>query len=287
MNILEKLKSTEMLLEAITDAWHYESRAILCHVLKCEPITLVLDAMQALDDSRSSQIDEIVKKRLDRVPLQYCLGYQDFYGLSFKVDENVLIPRPETELLVEFIHHQYDGKSGRLLDIGVGSGAIVVTLAKKLSAFNCIGVDISPEALNMAMENAVLNNVGDRVTFLCSDVFEALSAETYLGSFDVIVSNPPYIPEGEAAHLEPEVAVFEPALALYGGEDGLDFYRRIIPEAKRYLKDEGLLVFEAGHDQCAAIEALFTQAGYESVGHFADYHGIPRFIYGRKAPIGG
>ena len=287
MNILEKLKSVEARLEVVTDSWHYESRAILCHVLKCEPINLVLDAMQTLETSQSNQIDDIVRRRLDRVPLQYCLGYQDFYGLSFKVDESVLIPRPETELLVEFIHRQYEGKSGRLLDIGVGSGAIVVTLAKELAEFVCFGVDISSQALNTAMENAKRNGVGDRITLLCSDVFEALSSESYLGFFDVIVSNPPYIPEGEAANLEPEVAVFEPTLALYGGDDGLDFYRRIIPEAKLFLKDEGLLVFEAGHDQCAAIEALFTQAGYENVGHFADYHGIPRFIYGRKAPIGG
>ena len=287
MNILEKLKSVEVLLERVTDAWYYESRAILCHVLKCEPIVLVLDATEPLLDSHSNQIDEIVDKRLARVPLQYCLGYQDFYGLSFKVDENVLIPRPETELLVEFIVKRYEGKSGQLLDIGVGSGAIVVTLAKKLSAFNCIGVDISSQALNIALENAVLNKVDESITLLKSDVFEALSTEKFRGSFDVIVSNPPYIPKGEAKHLEPEVAVYEPALALYGGEDGLDFYRKIIPEAKLYLKVEGLLVFEAGHDQCEAIETLFTQEGYENVGHFEDYHGIPRFIYGRKAPIGG
>ena len=285
--VLEKLKSVEAALLDITDSWHTEARMILCHVLNCQPIDLVLDPSKPIYDNDHRLIDSIVQKRLSRMPLQYCIGHQEFYGLTFEVDEHVLIPRPETEILVAFVHQTFANKAGNLLDIGVGSGAIVVTLAQKLDRFKCYGLDISKEALGVAMRNAVHHQVDERITFLHSNLFEALSGDAFGDFFDVIVSNPPYIPLEDQKGLEPEVVCHEPALALFGGVDGLDFYRTIIPEARNYLKEHGLLVFEAGHDQCEAIETLFRRHGYKDVGHFTDYHGIPRFIYGKKAPIGG
>jgi release factor glutamine methyltransferase len=281
--ILDVLKNTEEKLASVTDSWHVEARMILCHVLKCEPIDLVFLKSKELTTDEASQIQELVNRRLNRYPLQYSLGVQNFYGLDFIVNESVLIPRPETECLVDYLVDYAKGKSGKLLDIGVGSGAIIVSLSVKLPKFTCIGVDISEAALKVSEQNQLKHGLSDRITLLKSDLFDAIKGMT----FDVIVSNPPYIPMDDASGLEPEVVVHEPHIALFGGIDGLDFYRRIIPEALEHLNEGGLLAFEAGHDQCDAIKTLFKTAGYVEVNHFCDLNGIPRFIYGKKAPFGG
>lgn len=279
----EILKMTEAQLSAVTDSWHVESRMIFCHVLKCEPIDLIFLKSKVLTTDEVSQIQELVNQRLSRYPLQYSLGLQNFYGLDFSVDESVLIPRPETECLVTFLIDYAKNQSGKLLDIGVGSGAIVVSLATALPNFECVGIDISDAALKVAAVNGEKHGVSDQIRWIKSDLFEAIKGER----FDIIVSNPPYIPLGDVAVLEPEVYVHEPHIALFGGVDGLDLYRRIIPEALEHLNENGLLAFEAGHDQCEAIEALFKTSGYVEVDHFTDLNGIPRFIYGKKAPFGG
>ena len=281
--ILDVLKNAEEKLASVTDSWHVEARMILCHVLKCEPIDLVFLKSKELTTDEVSQIQKLIDQRLTRYPLQYSLGLQNFYGLDFNVDESVLIPRPETECLVDFLYAYAKGKSGRLLDIGVGSGAIIVSLATKLPHFKCVGVDISEAALKVSELNSEKHGTSDRITWVRSDLFDAIEDET----FDIIVSNPPYIPMGDASGLEPEVVVHEPHIALFGGIDGLDFYKRIIPDALKHLNDGGLLAFEAGHDQCEAIESLFNASGYVEVDHFCDLNGIPRFIYGKKAPFGG
>ena len=279
----EILKNIEEQLSTVTDSWHVEARMILCHVLKCEPIDLVFLKSKALTTDDVSQIQKLVEQRLTRYPLQYSLGLQNFYGLDFNVDESVLIPRPETECLVEYLINYGKGKSGILLDIGVGSGAIVVSLAKLLLNFKFVGVDISEAALEVSELNGKKHDVSDRIRWIKSDLFDAIKDD----HFDIIVSNPPYIPMHDASVLEPEVFVYEPHIALFGGIDGLDFYRRIIPEALKHLNDGGLLAFEAGHDQCDAIKSLFKASGYIEVDHFCDLNGVPRFIYGKKAPFGG
>jgi len=281
--LFEVLKETEQKLMTVTESWHVESRMILCHVLKCEPIELVISKDRLLNDLELEQVNHIIHQRLLRKPLQYALGIQNFYGLDFYVDSNVLIPRPETECLVTYILEQSKLTSGSILDIGVGSGAIVVSLADRLSGYSFVGVDISEEALKVARLNGDRHGVNDRIRWIQSDLFESIDCEL----FDVIVSNPPYIPSSEALTLEPEVTQFEPHIALFGGIDGLDLYRKIIPEALNYLKFGGLLAFEAGHDQHKAIESIFKACGYGGVDHFCDLNGVPRFIYGRKLPIGG
>ena len=284
------LLQTEQRLKPITQSWHVESRMILCHVLKCEPIELVLSKSKILSDLELVKIEEILTQRLMRKPLQYLLGVQNFYGLDFYVNPNVLIPRPETECLVTFILEQTDksleqkGKSnGKILDIGVGSGAIVVSLAHRLKGYSFVGSDISVEALEVAKINGEFYGVNDRVEWVHSDLFSTLSHE----QFDIIVSNPPYIPTEDASGLEPEVSSCEPHVALFGGKDGLDLYRKIIPAALQFLTPGGLLAFEAGHNQHEAIESIFKTNGYVEIDHFCDLNGIPRFIHGRKLPIGG
>ena len=277
------LLQTEQRLKAITQSWHSESRMILCHVLKCEPIDLVLSKNRILSDLEMENIEEIVSQRLLRKPLQYLLGVQNFYGLDFYVNPNVLIPRPETECLVTFIIEQAVKSEGKILDIGVGSGAIVVSLAHRLKGYSFVGSDISEEALNVAKSNGEIHGVNERIKWVKSDLFQTLSHE----KFDIIVSNPPYIPVDDAIELEPEVSNCEPHIALFGGDDGLDLYRKIIPGALKYLMPGGILAFEAGHNQHEAIESIFKANGYVEIDHFCDLNGIPRFIHGRKLPIGG
>lgn len=281
MTLFDKQKEIEKKLETVTNTWQYEAKTILCHVLDLEPIELVLSKNKMLSSDEVALIDEMIKGRLQRVPLQYLTKNQGFYGLDFYVDEHVLIPRPETEVLVEHVLKYANTLGDRsdlaLLDIGVGSGAISIALAKRLKKGHVTGVDISENALNVAVVNAKTHGVENKVTFFKSDLFENVKA-----TYDIIVSNPPYIPVPDLATLEPEVANYEPHLALFGGEDGLDFYRRLIPASVLYLKKEGVLFLEAGHDQFEAIEKLFELSGFKEVNHFEDLNGIPRFIYGKR-----
>lgn len=283
MNYIEMQKEVELRLSVITDSWKQEARTILCHVLKCDPIDLVLSKDKPVEEMAVTAIRELLDLRVMRVPLQYGLGYQHFYGLSFKVNASVLIPRPETECLVDFIIREVGSASLSILDIGVGSGAIVVSLAHHLKACTFVASDISEEALDVAKENAWTHGVADRISWIKSDLFGEIQGTC----FDMIVSNPPYIPNSDAKSLAPEVYDFEPHLALFGGNDGLDLYRRIIPEAKAFLNPGGWLIFEAGHDQKDAIISIFNANGYVQVGTFSDLNNVPRFIYGKKAPTEG
>lgn len=276
-------KWAEETLEKVTPSYVAEARTLLCHVLKCTPLDLVLNKSNLVDVERHTKVKQFIEARLDRVPIQYLTGTAGFYGLDFFVDQRVLIPRPETESLVEFILKQASGKSGRILDIGVGSGAIAVTLATKLDKYEIVGCDVDASALEVARANGIHHGVDDKIKWIESDLFANLENEV----FDVIVSNPPYIPMTEAIELEPEVIDNEPHLALFAENDGLDFYCRIIPEAIDHLVVGGMLAFEAGHDQCEAIQLLFLENGYVEIGYFADLNGVPRFIHGKKAPIGG
>lgn len=283
MKYIDMQKEVEQQLSGVTDSWKQESRAILCHVLKCEPIELVLSKDKPIHDAEISAIRNLLALRMKRVPLQYGLGYQHFYSLDFKVNASVLIPRPETECLVEFVIKKVGNAPLKILDVGVGSGAIVVTLAHYLKTCTFVASDISEEALVVAKENALMNGVTSRISWVQSDLLDQMCDER----FDMIVSNPPYVPRCDAESLAPEVYDFEPHLALFGGEDGLDLYRRLIPDAKAFLKPGGWLVLEAGHDQKEAILSFFYESGYVQTDTFNDLNEVPRFIYGKKAPMEG
>ncbi|HAS74355.1 MAG TPA: peptide chain release factor N(5)-glutamine methyltransferase [Clostridiales bacterium UBA8960] len=288
MTLGELLNLIEKRLSEVSPSWKAEARTIICHVLNVETLDLVLSRDKMVTEAQLSQVEEMIRLRIGRYPLQYSLSKQDFYGLEFYVDSNVLIPRPETEILVEFVigeaKRMHKGQTGRILDIGVGSGAIVVSLAHHLSHFRFVACDIDFGALAVAKRNGEKHGLNERITWIQSDLFANIDRKS---TFDIIVSNPPYIPISDLANLEPEVSNHEPHLALFAGEDGLDFYRRIIPEALVFLTDGGLLAFEAGHDQHMAVEALFKEHGYIDVGHFNDLNGIPRFIYGKKHQVEG
>ena len=268
----------ETTLESQTPSWKSEARLLLCHFLDMAPIDLLMEKEKVLADDLIDQIRQAASRRISGEPLQYILGVQYFMNLPFIVNRNVLIPRPETEVLVEWIASKV--KAGdRVLDIGTGSGAIAVSLAFTNRTLSITATDISKDALDVALENAKENGVESQVRFLQGDLFEPVKHER----FNIIVSNPPYIPEGDAGDLMVEVTGHEPHQALFAGEDGLDLYRRIIPQAMDFLEHEGVLVFEAGHDQSEAIMDMFREFGYEDIGVFEDLCEVPRFIYGKKA----
>ncbi len=231
--------------------------------------------MHMKDEILPEQLNEykgLIKKRAERVPLQYITGEQEFMGLTFHVNSNVLIPRQDTETLVEeAIKLVEPGMS--ILDMCTGSGCIIISILKKCSGIQGTGSDISKQALNVAKKNAKLNNVA--VDFERSDMFENLSDK-----YDMIVSNPPYIRSDVVPTLMPEVCEFEPLDALDGHEDGLYFYRKIIKECKSFLKEDGKILFEIGNDQGQAVSDMLTYAGFRNVGVIKDLAHNDRVVVG-------
>lgn len=214
------------------------------------------------------KINKIVAERISGRPLWYCIGDTDFYGYTINVDERVLIPRPETEILVENALKTIDNNSV-VLDLCTGSGAIAIAVQKEKNA-KVFAVDISQDAINLAKENATKNNAD--ITFIQSDLFANLNGQ----KFDVIISNPPYIKSEDISSLQKEVKDFEPILALDGGTDGLDFYRRIANEVKEYLNENGVVLLECGQGQAQEIKKMFV--GFKSVEIIKDYSQIDRII---------
>ncbi|MCI7493289.1 MAG: peptide chain release factor N(5)-glutamine methyltransferase [Lachnobacterium sp.] len=231
--------------------------------------------MHMKDEILPEQLNEykgLIKKRAERVPLQYITGEQEFMGLTFHVNSNVLIPRQDTETLVEeAIKLVEPGMS--ILDMCTGSGCIIISILKKCSGIQGTGSDISKQALNVAKKNAKLNNVA--VDFERSDMFENISDK-----YDMIVSNPPYIRSDVVPTLMPEVCEFEPLDALDGHEDGLYFYRKIIKECKSFLKEDGKILFEIGNDQGQAVSDMLTYAGFRNVGVIKDLAHNDRVVVG-------
>lgn len=228
----------------------------------------------ALD--QMSAYDDLVARRVAREPLQYILGTEEFMGLTFAVSPAVLIPRADTETLVREVVRSLAGRATRLADIGTGSGAIAVSLAHLLPDAVVVATDISPEALAMARKNAAAARVSERIDFRQGDLLTPLGCE----QFDAILSNPPYIGEGEMAGLMPEVRNWEPAIALTPGSDGLHFYRRLAAEGVSRVRPGGLLAVEVGAGQAQDVAALFGKAGL-AVTVQRDTAGIERAVLGR------
>lgn len=225
-------------------------------------------------------IQTIIKRRLMREPLQYIYGRWDFMGLSFAVRPGVLIPRPDTEIMVETVMGRlHDGM--RILDLCTGTGCILISLLKYSNGCEGVGVDISAEALTLAQENAENINNSASISFLQGDLYGTLTEMVTLITFDIIVSNPPYIPADVIDTLEPEVKKYEPRLALDGGDDGLDIIRRIIDGAPEHLIKGGELFLEIGYDQGPSVSALMREAGFADVEVIPDYAGLDRVVAGR------
>lgn len=253
-----------------------EAEWMLCEILGLDRVGLYVNFDKPLTAAELAHFRGMVARRARREPLQYILGSQEFLGLDFEVSPAVLIPRHDTETLVEeAVRLGVEAK--RVLDIGVGSGCIAVTLAKKLPGAELFGVEKSPEALAIARRNAEKH--GAAVTLREGSLFEPFTGER----FDLIVSNPPYIPAGVIAELQPEVRDFEPRGALDGGPDGLAFYRIIIPAAPGYLSAGGWLLVEVGAGQAEAVGKMFEDAGFKELFTAKDYAGIERVVGGRLA----
>jgi release factor glutamine methyltransferase len=254
-----------------------DAELLLLHVARMERAALLAHRSEGLSAATAVRFLALVARRLAGEPVQYIVGETEFYGLPFQVTRDVLIPRPETEHLVEkCIELAGRFEHPRLVDVGAGSGAIAVALAHKLPQAQITSIDLSAEALEICQENARRNGVV--VRFLRGDLLAPVAAE----SFEIVVSNPPYVPTADRAGLAVEVRDYEPELALFAGEDGLDVYRRLIPEARAVLVPGGFLALEIGFGQSAGIGELLGASGFEQIDFVPDLQGIPRVACGRR-----
>ena len=245
---------------------------LLAHLLKKKRLDLYLEFERELDESTLEKLREMVKRRAAGEPVQYITGEAEFCGLPFAVDRRVLIPRPETELLIEAVLRR---KPQRIVDVGTGSGCIAVTLAKRLPTVEIWALDASAEALEVAKANAARHAVKKNVRFLQGDLLEKLPDSF---TVDAIVSNPPYIARGEMAKLPKEVKDFEPVRALVAGEDGLEVIHRLVVQAKRVLSPSGFVALEIGAGQRAAVAELFGKNDFEVVEVVKDLQGHERVV---------
>jgi release factor glutamine methyltransferase len=256
-----------------------DAELLLLHTLQISRVTLIAHPGDELNSSQRTAYEDNVARRLRHEPIQYITGHQEFYGLDFHVTPAVLIPRPETEHLVEATLQRLPANYPlKIADVGTGSGAIAIALAAHLPEATITALDISPEALAIASTNARAHNLAGRIRFLQSDLLSALDQEPE--TFDAIVSNPPYVAEADRDTLHPQVRKYEPATALFAGETGLDIYRRLIPQAYSALKPNGLLALEIGHDQQAAIAALLH--AWCNLSFIKDLQQIPRVAVAQR-----
>ena len=257
-----------------------DAEALLLHILRRKDPTrnkawlMTHWSSQAIPEVKA-EMEALVERRKTGEPLQYITGQSEFFGLPFSVGPGVLIPRPETEHLVEEVlrlARLIPETNPHIADIGTGSGIIAVALASSLPKAQITAIDCSPQALTIARENAARNEVSNRITFLEGDLLTPLAGQR----FEIIASNPPYIPTADHESLAIEVRDHEPHSALFAGEDGLDLYRRLIPEALSLLVPNGWLVLEIGFGQQPDIHSLLASAGYDQIHFVPDYQNIPR-----------
>ncbi len=275
-SIAEALKESSRILEAAgVPESRREAGSLLSLVLGKDRTFLISHAEDSMDDDSFGQFREFVERRAAGEPLQYITGVQDFYGREFRVTPDVLIPRPETELLVEAALEVNKNENAFICDVGTGSGCIAITLLCELPRARAVAVDKSAAALEIAKLNAAKQAVADRAVFVLSDCFDALENEY---QFDLIVSNPPYVSASALAGLQREVRDHEPLVALSPGPDGLSVIRRLLTEAPAYLKPNGHLLMEIGFDQGEAVRNLVDNSGWSLLEIRPDLQSIPRIV---------
>lgn len=277
-SIAEVLREASQMLEhaGVPEA-RREAGSLLSFVIGKDRTFLISHAEDVLNDDQVDQYRGVVERRAAGEPLQYITGVQDFFGREFRVTPDVLIPRPETELLVEAVL-ELDRAASLICDVGTGSGCIAITLLCELNNARAIGLDKSPAALEVAKFNAEKLSVADRAEFVVSDCFDSLEPR----EFDLIVSNPPYVSAGVLAGLQREVRDHEPLVALSPGPDGLSIIRRLIQEAPAFLKQHGHLIMEIGFDQGEAVQQLIDANVWELLELRPDLQCIPRIVVLRK-----
>lgn len=265
-------------LEEISPTPRLDVEILLQKVLGVDRLYILLNLEKSLSENEEKLFSKFINERLNNRPIAYIVENREFMGLDFYVQEGVLIPRPDTEILVEEVIELGKNKGPiNILDIGTGSGAITVSLAKYLESAKITSVDISDIALEIGKKNAKSNNVNDRITFIKSDLFTNIDDSM---RFDIIVSNPPYIKREVIETLDKQVKDFEPYSALEGGIDGLDFYRDITTQAKKYLNKGGILAYEVGHDQSEEVSKLMKSNGYTNIYTRKDLQQIDRVVIG-------
>ena len=256
-----------------------DAALLLRHALGISHAAQLADPKRRLTPAQQAAFDALVQRRLANEPIQYITGEQEFYGLTLGVTPAVLIPRPETEQLVEAVLAELDPTQPlRILDVGTGSGAIAIALAHHLPRAHVTAVDLSAAALEVAASNAARHGLADRIRFVASDLLDALPPDEL--PFDFIVSNPPYVPTADRGSLHPQVRDHEPAAALFAGPDGLNVYRRLIPQARTALRPNGILALEIGQGQREAVAALL--AGWNELRFLDDLQQIPRIVLARR-----
>jgi release factor glutamine methyltransferase len=258
-----------------------DAELLLMHVLSFSRVQLFSRSKDEISKEDIDFYEQLLHKRVQGVPLQYLTHSQEFMSLPFYVDERVLIPRGDTELLVETVL-DYGQKENMqvLMDIGTGSGCIPISLTYYMPSLRMIGVDISDQALEVARSNAAKNRMNEKIAWMSSDLFAAIPLEC-IGLLDGIISNPPYIPTKEIDTLMKEVREYEPFNALDGGADGLDFYRKLAKEGKRYIRNDGFLFLEIGYNQGETVKQLLKEHGYRDIHVRKDLESRDRVVLAR------
>jgi len=280
-------KATAVLRSHGLETARLDAEVLLAFVLKTSRSRLYIDSEKVLSGNDLAEFFSLVDRRLNREPIAYITGEKEFMSLIFKVNRNVLIPRPETEILVEWVIEKVNKllllpDNPIILDVGTGSGAIAISLARYLPQAEIWATDISAQALELARLNAKNLAVEDRITFLNSDLLTGIPARLK-GKAHFVVANLPYIPAEEIPHLPAEVAGYEPHIALDGGGDGLDLYRKLIPQAREILAAGGWLCMETGMSQTKTLASLLPASNWgEGIQVLKDYAGLDRFIVARN-----
>ncbi|WP_141266237.1 peptide chain release factor N(5)-glutamine methyltransferase [Thermodesulfovibrio sp. Kuro-1] len=257
-----------------------EAQEIICHVLKIDKIQLYTENPE-ITSEQAHTIKSLIERRLKKEPLQYILGECYFYNIKIKVGRGVLIPRPETEILVEQVLERMKliiNTGNRILDLCTGSGCIALAIGKNAPEFQIFGIDKSEKAVKYATENKALNNIKN-VIFLVGDMFNPFKEKI----FACITANPPYVKTDEISKLQPEIKNYEPLEALNGGEDGLNFYRKIIENAEKYLLNSGLIFLEIGQGQAKAVQNIALMSGFNVIEVVKDIAGIDRVMILQKS----
>ncbi|HVN78676.1 MAG TPA: peptide chain release factor N(5)-glutamine methyltransferase [Terriglobia bacterium] len=285
MKIHEALaRATSLLEEAACPHPRMDAEFLLRHSLEVTRSFLVAHSLDELGPSSEDSFFTLIRKRSKGMPIQYIVGKQEFCGLEFEVDQSVLIPRPESELLVEEVLKSLSEPTTILVDVGTGSGCIAIAVAAERPGVKVVAIDVSEPALNLARRNARKLGVAGHIQFLQGDLLEPLISGSMDGKVDCVCSNPPYVAEGGLLSLQREVRDWEPRIALAAGENGLQIIERLVPQALVLLKPGGILAIEIGYSQQDQVTSLF-KAGWQAVRVREDLNGIPRIVVAKKSSI--
>ena len=278
MNIENAIKeAVEILKKNSIASAILEARILMSFVAKLSKEDIVFKASQInLSQDQEEKYFDLIRKRIKKIPLTHLTNNREFFGNNFYVDENVLDPRPDSETLVEMMIKKYKNSSFlNLCEIGCGSGCLIISLLKHFKDWNATAIDISKKALEIAQKNAENNEVFGRIEFLESNLFKSFRDNQI---FDIIISNPPYIPSADIENLQDEVRLYEPRIALDGGFDGLDFYRHIANQSRKFLKNNGNIFLEIGYNQHQEVVDIFEKFNFKSIDSAKDLSGIIRVL---------